>query len=461
MRVTLTLTPGRHPTPGGVPAAGTPAASVEVAASQNSRTERLRRFAVAFSLDTTPSPMSQAATSWLTAPSLFRTGRAPWFHHPAYAIALPLRRRPGRDPDERLGRRVGGRRGLQADAPGVEAAKHLGRVARQEGALRGGGAPLEVVEQARAARVVEPDPGRHEAEAQVRGRGVPARRHVVGRRVPHRLRHAYSPLRRVPGSRSGAPRTSSGGPPGCSTRAPPPRIPRARPDPTLAPPAPAGTTRSRGRVAARGAGAAAGASRVLVQADRPALRAQVHHLSPVPVLLKRPVDRLELGDQGVAPRRQRLGPLPELRHPQEPALRLRLVAVAPPLLQERALLREPDRDAARVRDAQQVLDARLLPVVLGPHDEVDPENPELSPPVAARQPTAKRRGVQEDPTSRVRIDPTAPVMREGVVADSQHNTPFPPRVRGRGPGPPPPRGPPTPRPRRRPAGRTRRSRPPP
>src|SRR3990167_1849881 len=235
MRVTLTLTPGRHPTPGGVPAAGTPAASVEVAASQNSRTERLRRFAVAFSLDTTPSPMSQAATSWLTAPSLFRTGRAPWFHHPAYAIALPLRRRPGRDPDERLGRRVGGRRGLQADAPGVEAAKHLGRVARQEGALRGGGAPLEVVEQARAARVVEPDPGRHEAEAQVRGRGVPARRHVVGRRVPHRLRHAYSPLRRVPGSRSGAPRTSSGGPPGCSTRAPTTRIPWARPYSTVAP----------------------------------------------------------------------------------------------------------------------------------------------------------------------------------------------------------------------------------
>src|SRR3990167_1598922 len=235
MRVTLTLTPGRHPTPGGVPAAGTPAASVEVAASQNSRTERLRRFAVAFSLDTTPSPMSQAATSWLTAPSLFRTGRAPWFHHPAYAIALPLRRRPGRDPDERLGRRVGGRRGLQADAPGVEAAEHLGRVARQEGALRGGGAPLEVVEQARAARVVEPDPSRHEAEAQVRGRCVPARRHVVGRRVPHRLRHAYSPLRRVPGSRSGAPRTSSGGPPGCSTRAPTTRIPWARPYSTVAP----------------------------------------------------------------------------------------------------------------------------------------------------------------------------------------------------------------------------------
>src|SRR3990167_2487085 len=235
MRVTLTLTPGRHPTTAVVPAAATPAASVEVAASQNSRTERLRRFAVAFSLDTTPSPMSQAATSWLTAPSLFRTGRAPWFHHPAYAIALPLRRRPGRDPDERLGRRVGGRRGLQADAPGVEAAEHLGRVARQEGALRGGGAPLEVVEQARAARVVEPDPSRHEAEAQVRGRCVPARRHVVGRRVPHRLRHAYSPLRRVPGSRSGAPRTSSGGPPGCSTRAPTTRIPWARPYSTVAP----------------------------------------------------------------------------------------------------------------------------------------------------------------------------------------------------------------------------------
>src|SRR3990167_9042087 len=193
MRVTLTLTPGRHPTPGGVPAAGTPAASVEVAASQNSRTERLRRFAVAFSLDTTPSPMSQAATSWLTAPPLFRTGRAPWFHHPAYAIALPLRRRPGRDPDERLGRRVGGRRGLQADAPGVEADEYLDGRARQERALRGGGAPLEVVEQARAARVVEPDPSRHEAEAQVRGRRVSARRHVVGRRVPHRLRHRLLP----------------------------------------------------------------------------------------------------------------------------------------------------------------------------------------------------------------------------------------------------------------------------